>query len=307
MFLFLSQSQRLTVLASLIIKAFGLSLENPSVPLVPTSFLEESMGAGKSDAGILINEKQSLRLATCYQCVNVISQDLSRLPLSVYEQLPNASLREAPSHKLYPILRTSPNSSISPNMTSMDFRRALVISILLYGNGYAQILRDNAMRVIGLNPMQPDKIQPRFTREGELIYVTTQTPNGHEEIMEPFEVLHIKGFTIDGIAGLSPIQLLKNAFGLGLAAERFGAHFFGNGARASGVFTHPHTLSTEAQENLKRSLNERLTGGNSLKPLILEEGMKWDQLTIPPNDAQFLETRQFQRAKWRVFFASRLT
>ena len=108
-------------------------------------------------------------------------------------------------------------------------------------------------------------------------------------------MLHFMNMSLDGIVGLSPIQLCKNAFGLGLAAEKFGAQFFGNAARASGVLSHPAHLDTESYENLKKSVHEWANGDTALRPIILEEGMRWEQITINPNDAQFLETRKFQK------------
>ena len=270
----------------------ALSLEDPSQPLVPYSALMEPLGIGRSDAGVFVNEKQAMRLTTAFACIMVISSDLSSLPLSIYQQLPDSSVREAFHHKYYELLHDTPNSM----MGSTVWRGAWLAQALGWGNGYTYILRDKGARAISLQLLPSDRTSP-VLREGQLYYATTATHDGSVSYIDPANVLHLSGLSTDGIVGLSPIQTCKNAFGLAIAAEKFGAQFFGNGARSTGVLTHPGHLGTEAYENLKKSLNERMTGQNALKPLLLEEGLQWNQTSIAPNDAQFLQTRQFQRSE----------
>jgi HK97 family phage portal protein len=268
----------------------ALSLEDPSQPLLPPSALFESLGLGRSDAGVLINEKQAMRLTTAFACMRVISEDLSRLSLDIFQDMPDGSMRLAQDHRLYSLLHQRPN----PSMSSMEWRGAMLVSKCAYGNAYSWIKRDRAARPIALVPLASDKTSP-VRVNGKLMYATTQTDTGQAQQIDPENILHFKGMSLDGIVGMSPIQTCKNAFGLGLAAEKFGAQFFGNGARSTGVLTHPGTLDEEAYENLKKSVHEWATGESALRPIILEEGLKWDQITIPPNDAQFLETRKFQK------------
>lgn len=277
------------------IRAF--SLEDPAQPLLPYSALFESLGLGRSDAGVMVNEKQAMRLTTMFGCINIVSQDLSSLPLSVYQRMPDKSIREAVDHRLYPILHDQPN----PNMTAVTFRAALISSVLAWGNAFALIRRDRAARAISLSPLAPDKTSAVFVN-GKLGFATTQTSDGQAAHIDAENMLHIVGLTMDGITGLSPVQTCKNAFGLSIAAEKFGAQFFGNGSRATGVVSHPAQLDAEAYENLKKSIREWATGENALRPIILEEGMKWEQITINPNDAQFLETRKFQRSEIAALF-----
>jgi len=268
----------------------ALSMEDPAQPLLPYSALFESLGLGRSDAGVMVNEKQAMRLPTAFACITVISSDLASLPLPVLQHMPDGSVQEAQTHRLYPILHDQPNA----NMTSVVFRSAVLASVLGWGNSYSFIRRDRANRVIEIVPLPSDRTSPVWIK-GKLMYATTATADGQAEYMMPEDVLHISGLSFDGYVGMSPIQTCKNAFGLGLAAEKFGAQLFGNGARASGVLTHPNTLNPVAQENLKKSLREAMTGDSALRPLILEEGMTWNQITVNPDDAQFLETRKFQR------------
>ncbi|WP_420239252.1 phage portal protein [Telmatobacter bradus] len=275
----------------------NLSLEDPAQPLLPYSELFESLGLGRSDAGVMVNEKQAMRITTAYACIMIISSDLASLPLSVMQRLPDGTVREATEHPLYGILQSTPNSV----MTSITFRSAWLASALGWGNGYAFVRRDGASRTRELLPLPSERTSPVLRAVDEksgkrkLLYATTATNTGEVQYIDPDDVLHLPGMSFDGYVGMSPIQTCKNAFGIAIAAEKFGAQLFGNGAKASGVLSHPGQLGTEALENLKKSIREAVTAENALRPLVLEEGMKWEQLTINPNDAQFLETRKFQR------------
>jgi HK97 family phage portal protein len=292
-----------------IARAFGIrnySVEDPAQPLLPYSALVESLGLGRSDSGEMVNEKQAMRITTAYACINNIAADLSSLPLPVLQQLPDNTVRMASEHRLFPILERTPNRY----MTSMVYRGCMLASVLGWGNSYSFIKRDGAARVTELIPMPSEKTSPvllpanpnKGLAKRVLMYATTATEDGLPSYIDPENILHISGLTYDGYVGMSPIQTCKNAFGIALAAEKFGARFFGNGAKASGVLSHPGTLGTEALENLKKSIREILTGENALRPLVLEEGMKWEQTTINPNDAQFLETRNFQREEVAALF-----
>jgi HK97 family phage portal protein len=271
----------------------AMTLEDPAQPLLPQSALFESLGLGRSDAGVLINEKQAMRITTALACIKIISEDLGTTSHEILQHMPDGSVRLATNHRLWAILHDQPNR----HMTASVFWGALLASMLAWGNGYAWIKRDRAARVIELVPLESGKTASVRLPTGELKYATTQTDTGAAVHLDPEDVLHIMYASFDGVNGLSPIQLCKNAFGLALAAEKFGAQFFGNGARATGILTHPGVLEEEAQENIKKSLRELMTGDQALRPIVLEEGMKWQQITIPPNEAQFLTTRQFQRVE----------
>lgn len=270
----------------------AMSMEDPAQPLLPASALFESLGLGRSDAGVLINEKQAMRITTALACVKIVSEDLGTTSHEILQHLPDGSMRVATSHRLWPLLHDEPNPMMSANV----FWAALLASMLAWGNGYAWIKRDRGARVISLVPLDSGRTSP-VRIKGELQYATTQTDTGAVAYLDPADVLHVMYATLDGVNGLSPIQLCKNAFGLSLAAEKFGAQLFGNGARTSGVLTYPGQLEEEAYENLKKSVREMATGENGLRPIILEEGMDWKQISIAPNDAQFLETRRFQRSE----------
>jgi HK97 family phage portal protein len=270
----------------------ALSMEDPTQPLIPAGALFESLGLGRSDAGVMVNEKQAMRVTTAYGCINVVQQDCGSLPRTIIQKMPDGTEREAQEHRCYPIIHDRPNEHMTPAV----FWGTLLANVLGWGNAYAFIKRDRAARVVSLHPMGADKTSPVFV-DGNFGFATTQTADGQSDFIDAENVLHIPGLTLNGYVGLSPIQTCKNAFGLSLAAEKFGAQFFGNGARATGVLTHPEHLDSEAYENLKKSVDEWATGERALRPIILEEGLKWEQITINPNDGQFLETRKFQRSE----------
>jgi HK97 family phage portal protein len=271
----------------------ALSMEDPAQPLLPPGALYESLGLGRSDAGVLVNERQAMRITTAQACIRIISEDLATNAHEIFQQMPNGGMRPATDHRLWGLLHDEPH----PHMSAAVFWGALGASSVGWGNGYAWINRDRAARVISLVPLKSGITSPVKTRAGELLYATTQTETGAVAYIDPANILHVPGLTFDGYVGISPIQECKNAFGLALAAEKFGAQFFGNGARATGVLSHPGQLETEAYENLKKSVREWATGESALRPIILEEGMKWEQVTVAPNDAQFIATRQFQRSE----------
>jgi HK97 family phage portal protein len=269
----------------------ALSLEDPSQPLLPPSALYETLGMGRSDAGVLMNDQQALRIGTALACIKIISEDLGTTSHEILQRMPDDSVRQATNHRLWPMLHDEPN----PNMSASVFWGALKASTLSSGNGYALIKRDGARRAIALIPLKSSRTSP-VKIQGKLMYATTQTETGAVAYIEPADVLHDKYFTLDGIVGIGPVTC-KNVFGLAYAAEKYGAQFFGNGARASGVMTYPGVLEPEALANLVKSLRERLNGDNALTPLILEDGMTWTQNSITPNEAQFLQTRQYQRVE----------
>lgn len=204
--------------------------------------------------------------------------------------------KRVPGHPLFTILHDAPN----PEMTSFVFRETLMVHLLLWGNAYAQILRDRAGRVAGLYPLLPNRMSVNRDEAGRLYYtyqrVTDENPNfkrGGEVTLSSADVLHIPGLGFDGLIGYSPIAMARNAVGMTLACEEYGASFFANGARPGGVLQHPGVLKDPAK--LRESWQAVYGGSaNTGKVAVLEEGMTYQQIGIPPEEAQFLETRKFQ-------------
>ena len=239
-------------------------------------------GSGKS-----VNARTAIQVSAVYACVRVIAETVASLPFSVYEQDEIAS-HKAVHHPLYRILHDEPN----PEMTSFIWREAMLTHLLLWGNSYSQVLRAGRGNIVGLYPLLPDHMEVDRDAKGNLTY-TYSTTNGQQVKLRPEDVLHIPGLGFDGIMGYSPIAIERNAVGLSIAAEEFGSKFFGNGATPSGILTHPNTVKNP--KALRESWMEAYGGSsNANRVAILEEGMTFTRISMPNNEAQFLETRKFQ-------------
>ena len=242
---------------------------------------------GTSGAGKSVTAQTAIQLSTVYACVRVISETVASLPLGVYEATDDGNLK-AGDHPLYHLLHDEPNAE----MTSFVFREVMLAHLLLYGNSYSQIIRSGKNTVVGLYPLLPDHMDVDRDSKGNLTYTYT-TSDGKTVVIKPQDILHIPGLGFDGIIGYSPIALEKNAIGLGIASEEYGSKFFSNGARPSGILTHPNTVKNP--KAVRESWNSAYGGSsNSNRVAILEEGMTFTPLSIPNNEAQFLETRKFQ-------------
>lgn len=253
---------------------------------------------GKSKAGENVNEMTAMQNSAVYCCVRILAESIASLPLHVFEYK-NGGKEKAINHPLYFLLHDSPNTE----MTSFTFRETLITHLLLWGNAYSQIIRDFSGRVVGLYPLLPDKVTVNRDDGGEIFYTYTtfsgENPNVKKSktvTLKRQDVLHVHGLGFDGLVGYSPIAMAKNAIGMSIACEDFGASFFANGARPSGILEHPGIIKDP--EKLRESWQSTYGGAeNTGKVVVLEEGMKYQQISIPPDDAQYLETRKFQIAE----------
>jgi len=255
---------------------------------------------GGSKAGVMVNETTALQTSAVYACVRVISEAIASLPLKVYvyDNSDRNGSTPVPEHPLYHLLYHAPN----PEMTSFSFRETLMSHLLIYGNGYAQIIRDGGGRVIGLYPLLPNKMDVSRNERGEIYYTYWRDRDeagsrGKSDaiILRREDVLHIPGLSFDGLIGYSPIALAKNAIGMAIATEDFGASFFASGGTPSGVLEVPGTLEDEKVSELRETWEAIHSGANkSNRMAILSDGLKYTQISIPPEQAQFLQTRKFQ-------------
>ena len=262
---------------------FGRARDKPTnaVSTAP-SFLFGPSGAGKS-----VSVQSAIQVSAVYACVRVIAETIASLPLHVYKVTDTGS-EKATQHSLYRLLHDEPNRE----MTSFILREAMLTHLLLWGNSYCQIIRTGRNQIDSLYPLLPDRMEVDRDSNCKLTY-TYSTSEGRIYRLAAEEVLHIPGLGFDGVVGYSPIALEKNAIGLGLAAEEYGSKFFSNGARPSGILTHPNTVKNP--KVLRESWNAAYGGSsNSGRVAILEEGMKFETISMPNNEAQFLETRKFQ-------------
>lgn len=248
-------------------------------------------GGTKSATGVNVTPDRALQASAVYACCRVLSETIASLPLHVYKRLDRGK-EKAVDHYLYPILHDAPN----PEMTSFEFRETMMGHLCLRGNAYAEKVYDRAGRIKELWPLNPDRVTvARDKATKQLIYTVTIPDEARKVELGSDRILHIRGLSGDGIIGYSPIKLARESIGLSLATEEYGARFFGNGSRPGGVLEHPGKLGTEARKNLKTSWEEMHKGlEQSHRIAILEEGLKWHQIGIAPEEAQFLESRQFQ-------------
>ena len=245
---------------------------------------------GTSGSGKSVTVQSAIQLSTVYACVRVISETIASLPLGIYETV-NDGNEKATDHPLYKLLHDEPNSE----MTSFVFREVMLAHLLLYGNSYSQIIRSGKNQVIGLYPLLPDHMDVDRDSKGNLTYTYT-TSDGKTVSIKPRDVLHIPGLGFDGVMGYSPIALEKNAIGLGIASEEYGSKFFSNGARPSGILTHPNTVKNP--KALRESWNSAYGGSsNSNRVAILEEGFQVDEICrifrVPPHLVGNLEHATF--------------
>ena len=246
---------------------------------------------GGSTAGKNVNERSAMQMTAVYACVRILSEAVAGLPLHLYRYNSSGGKEKAIDHPLYCLLHDEPN----PEMTSFVFRETLMTHLLLWGNAYAQIIRNGKGEVLYLYPLMPNKMQVDRDEKGRIYYTYSRSTDeanakaGESNVMlTPDDVLHIPGLGFDGLVGYSPIAMAKNAIGMAIACEEFGAKFFANGASPSGVLEHPGILKDP--EKVRNSWNAAYGGSsNAHKVAVLEEGMKYSPISISPNEAQFLE------------------
>lgn len=251
---------------------------------------------GRSTSEKNVNERTAMQTTAVYSCVRILSEAVAGLPLHVYRYGENGGKEKAFDHPLYLLLHDEPN----PEMSSFNFRETLMGHLLLYGNAYAQIIRNGKGEVVGLYPLIPSKMTVDRDSRGRLYYLYTRgaddSPVGSENgqvYLPPEQVLHIPGLGYDGIVGYSPLAMAKNAVGMAIACEEYGAKFFTNDAAPGGVLEHPGVLKNP--DKAQDSWNKLFRGsGNAHQIAVLEEGLKYQPIGISPEQAQFLETQKFQ-------------
>lgn len=255
----------------------------------PAPWLSEALGAIPSESGVSVSERTAITLSAVWTCVNIISSAIASLPLEVYRERTDGVHEKVSNHRIYACLHDQPNEEDS----SYTFRQKMMGSLLLYGNAYAEIQLDGAGRVIALWPWPASMIQIRLGGErGEYDYIV------RGRFIAKENMLHLRGFSYEGLIGLSPIQNMKRILGLDVATEIFASHFYKQGCTSKGVVMYPGKLGEKGKDNLRESISRHNEGlSNAHKTMVLEEGAKYVPLTIPQNDAQFLESRKLGRAE----------
>lgn len=258
-------------------------------PSAPSSEVLTFLGGTPSGSGVTVTATTALQSMAVLACVRLLSETIASLPLHTYRRLPKGKER-ATSLPLYPVLHNLANEE----MTSFDWREAQMANLLLRGNAFSYIDWSQRGTVRGLWPLRSDQVTVERKADGMLWY--RWQPQSAPAIEFPrWQILHTHFLSLDGVMGLSPIGLARESIGLGIAAEGFGARFFGNDTTTGVVLEHPKTLSDVAQKRLVAQWEAQHKGfTRAHKVAVLEEGMKASRIGIPPEDAQFLETRKFQ-------------
>ena len=250
---------------------------------------------GKASSGEQVDEKSAMQIATVYACVRLLAESVAQLPLHLYRYTDNGTGKEmAADHPVYPIIHRQPN----PEMTSFTWRETMMVHLLLWGNSYSQIIRDGKNGILSIYPLLPENVEVDRDERGEIYYIyhayTDEAPGEKNKdiIFQREEVLHVPGLGFNGLVGFSPIAMMKNALGSTLAVEKYGSAFFKNGAQPSGVLEHPGVLKNP--EKIRQNWTDVYGGANNAhKVCVLEEGMSYKAISLPPEDSQFLSTRQF--------------
>ena len=259
------------------------NVNDPTKPLTAASLLS-LFGGQPSTAGVMVNERRALGLSAVWACVNVVSSAIARMPLLVFRRTEEGRER-ASDHPLWPLLTLRPHR----NTSAFYFRQSLVAARLLWGNGYAEIVRRGDGQVQELVVIEPWRVSP-FVAAGELRYRVSMR-DGKQETLQSRDIIHLPGLNFDGLVGLSVIQHAKQMLGTAIAREECRGRLFGQGLRSSGFLSHPGKLGAQGIQNLRESFTGMYAGPeNAWKPMVLEEGMTWSQTTIPPDDAQMIES-----------------
>lgn len=271
------------------------SLERRSHPSSPDPYLTAFFGGRPSATGVVVTADTALMSSAVWRAVSLITKSIASIPLNTYAHLSGGGKSINTTHALYDLLHNAPNDW----QTSYEWREMMLGHLELRGNAYSEINAAPNGKITDLIPLHPDRVRPYYKAivpGGPKVRFYDYTPlDGPPRIIFWDEMLHWRGFSTDGVSGISRIAMARETIGLALAAEEHGARFFSNDATPGGILSHPKTLSEPAQARLIKSWNDKQQGVTKAhRATILEEGMTWTKVGIDNKDAQFLETRTFQ-------------
>jgi HK97 family phage portal protein len=266
-------------------------------PSNPDRWMLRAFGAEPTQSGVHVDEHTAISSSAIWAGVRLISESLSTVPLHVYRMRPDGQREVVRDHPVDRVLYSNPN----PEQTAQEWRSQMLASLILAGNSYNEVVRDGAGRVRQVWPLSWWRVELKRGLDTELYYQVSTT--GLDDttdrqtvaVLPADKVLHLRAFNVRGLLGDSMVKRLRETIGISLATEKFGASFYGNGTNLSGVLVHPGTLSEGAQKRLKETWRDKYSGlSRSHQVAILEEGMKFEPISVPPEASQFIETRQFQ-------------
>ena len=244
-------------------------------------------------AGVLVDHDTALQSAAVFACIRVIAQDIAQLPWNVFIKKGPNERERSPMSPVETLLNTRPN----PEIKAKTFRETILLHAQVWGNGYAEIVRDGANRPAELWLISPDRVEVMRSRETGRLYYDVSNGRGPNTVIDPSNMFHIQGMSFDGMVGYSMVSLAARDIGLNISLSEFGAQFFGNGATLGGIIEIPETskITDEGKLNLKKTFNKVHRGPqNAHKTEILDAGMKYTPLGVEPDKGQFTESKQHQ-------------
>ena len=253
-----------------------------------TNFRTNQVTLAEFQDNMAVNEASVLAISATWACVNLLAGTIASLPLMVFRGN-GADRKVAFDHPLYGVLHDSPNA----DQTALDFWEFICACLELRGDGFAEIRRRADKSVISLEPpIPPQMVQVRRSKSGALEYTITQ--GGKSRTVSQSNILHIRGFGGSPLGGLSTLAFGRRVFGSAMAIDSAATSTFRNGVRTSGAFVSDHVLDKEQMETVEKRVSEKYQGAvNAGRPLVLNAGMKWQNISISPEDAQMLESRAF--------------
>lgn len=256
------------------------------IGLTTTGFWQELYGTSSSGKSVTVDG--AMQLSTVWACVRLLSETVSTLPLKVYRRMPDGSREEAVNHPLYRVLCISPNAEMTPGR----FMLTVVASLVMRGNAFVE-KKFIGSRIVALVPLLPQLMTVKRLKNGKLEY--TYTEDGNKRTLNESQVMHIRGFGMDGVAGMMPVNAGRDVLGAAMAADEAAAKFFENGMQASGFLSQDEgSLTKDQREQLRTSLAAFAGSKNAGKLMVLEGGLKYQGITLNPEAAQMLQTRAFQ-------------
>jgi HK97 family phage portal protein len=239
-------------------------------------------------SGIIVTPRTALTLTAFFCGVDTISTDIAKLPLVLTRKIRGGGRKRALTDPRYALLRSKPNEENN----AFRYRQMVMGHALGWGNHYSEIVRDGSGFPTALWPLDPSTTRPQRDKDTQKLYYTDLNTG---KKWQPEHILHIAGLSFDGLLGYSVTTMGRQAIGLGIAEEQFGAALFGNGARPGGILKHPKRLTQDGAKRLRESWENVHAGTlNAHRTAVLEEGMEWVEAQISPEAAQFLTSRQFQ-------------